>query len=288
MASTEEALEALRRFLELTPPNTPVSIAGLAEKIDVRVAGGTPYWTVVKAVPKQVHLYCDHDDGVRRFNSRDRNQGGAGYTFLTYVCRDCGVFTKTFAVVTELRYFKSEGKGEVQGQAQVMKLGEFPPFGAPISKRVRKVLEQEGDLELYRQGMRAEAQGLGLGAASYLRRIVDDNWKRLVQEIREAAAKLGQVDLGTFDAALQETQFSKAVQILKDAIPPKLLILDGQNPLTLLYRPLSVQLHDLSDEQCLRQAADIRLVLTALLENIADVMRDQAELKAAAARLSNH
>lgn len=64
-----------------------------------------------------------------------------------------------------------------------------------------------------------------------------------------------------------------------------LLILNGENPLTLLYRPLSVQLHELTDEQCLQQAADIRVVLTALLENIADVLKDQGELQSAANRL---
>jgi hypothetical protein len=97
---------------------------------------------------------------------------------------------------------------------------------------------------------------------------------------------LGQSDLSAFDDALKEIQFSKAVEMLKVAIPPRILILNGQNPLTLLYQPLSVQLHDLSDEECLQQAADIRVVLTALLENIADVLKAQDELKAAAARLT--
>ena len=73
--------------------------------------------------------------------------------------------------------------------------------------------------------------------------------------------------------------------MLRDAVPAKLLILDGENPLTLLYRPLSAQLHGLTDEECLQQAADIRIVLTALLENIADVLNDQEELRSAANRL---
>ena len=92
-------------------------------------------------------------------------------------------------------------------------------------------------------------------------------------------------NLAVFDNALQETQFSAAVKMLNDAIPDKLLILNGENPLILLYSPLSVQLHELTDEECLQQAADIRTVLTALLENIADVLKDQEELKSAANRL---
>ena len=167
-----------------------------------------------------------------------------------------------------------------------MKLGEYPPFGAPIAGRIQKLLDTE-DLELYRRGSRSEAQGLGIGAATYFRRIVESRWKLLVKELCRAADRLGHPDLAVFDHALRETQFSAAVKMLKDAIPDKLLILNGENPLTLLYSPLSVQLHELTDDQCLQQAADIRIVLTALLENIADVLKDQEELKSAANRLKN-
>ena len=55
--------------------------------------------------------------------------------------------------------------------------------------------------------------------------------------------------------------------------------------LKLLYQPLSRQLHELKDEECLQQAADIRVVLTALLENIANVLKAQDELHDAATRL---
>ena len=96
---------------------------------------------------------------------------------------------------------------------------------------------------------------------------------------------MGAKDLELYDAALKETQFSRAVGMLTDAIPEKLLILDGENPLTLLYQPLSRQLHGLTDEECLQQAADIRVVLTALLENIANVLKAQDELHGAVKRL---
>ena len=105
-------------------------------------------------------------------------------------------------------------------------------------------------------------------------------------ELRRAAEKLGHANhLAVFDKALKETQFAAAVKMLTDAIPDKPLILSGENPLTLLYAPLSVQLHGLADKECLQQAADIRTVLTALLENIANVLKDQEELKSAANRL---
>ncbi len=270
--ASKDPVEALKAFLESTPPNISVCIPGLATEDPLH---GT--WDV-SAVPKRLQIHCDVDDGVRRFDASKQNSLGRGFRFLKYVCRDCGESKKTYALLMVL-----EDVG-FEYVAEVMKLGEYPPFGTPISTRIQKLLGKD-DLELYRKGSRAEAQGLGIGAATYFRRIVDSHWKLLVTKLRRAAETLGHTDLAVFDNALQETQFSAAVRMLDDAIPNKLLILNGENPLTLLYSPLSVQLHELTDEECLRQAADIRTVLTALLENIADVLTDQEELKSAAHRL---
>jgi hypothetical protein len=166
------------------------------------------------------------------------------------------------------------------------KLGEMPPFGSHLSRRLKDMLSK-GDLELYRKGLRTEREGHGIGAAAYFRRVVDNQWKTLVRKLRDAAEKLGTPAEGLkiFDDAITQPQFSTAVEILRDAIPQKLLILDGRNPLTLLYRPLSVQIHDLTDEQCLQQAADIRVVLNELFDNISRVLKDDETLKGAVTRL---
>ena len=267
------AVATWKTFLESTPPNVAVKITGLFGWHHPR-----SHNSLSIALP-DIQLYCETEGGLRLFATavdyilaKKRN-----WQFVSYKCKNCETRWKMFAVLIDQ-------KDEDSQDGEVMKLGEFPPFGAPISSRVAKLLGPT-DLELYRKGMRSEAQGLGVGAATYFRRIVDSQWKQLVTEIREVASKLGHDNLEVFDSALAEISFSKAVEMLKDAIPPKLLILDGENPLTLLYKPLSVQLHGLTDNECLQQAADIRIVLTALLENIADVMKSRDELKMAASRL---
>lgn len=235
------------------------------------------------AIPiPQLELHCDKDGGVRWFDPAKKEIEVArwSYHFITYTCRNCAAFRKTYAVLLVPKL----DAGKPLNDIDVYKLGEYLPFATPVSKRIEKLLEKE-DLELFRRGMRSEAQGLGIGAATYFRRIVDSKWKLLVTEMRDAARELGSKQLHVFDAALNEIQFSKAVDMLKDVLPEKLLILNGENPLTLIYKPLSVGLHNLSDAECLQQAADIRMVLTALLENVADVVKDQDELKNAANRL---
>jgi hypothetical protein len=200
--------------------------------------------------------------------------------FVPYTCRDCGRWKKTFALI-----LAPDMKASPKVLA-AMKLGEYPPFGSHLAKRLGEMLSKT-DLELYRKGLRAEREGHGIGAAAYFRRVVDNQWKALVKKLRDAAEKLGtpREKLGVFDEALAQPQFSTAVDMLKDAIPAKLLILDGRNPLTLLYKPLSVQIHELSDEQCLQQAADIRVVLNETFDNISRVLKDDETLKAAVTRL---
>ena len=270
--TSSETGSAWKSFLETTPPNTPETFSGLIWSVHRQ-----NMWVPGIRNPA-IKLYCERDDGFRRFDPSGNIHGISKqrYHFIRYQCRDCGSIEKTIALLVDY----SEDSSEVE----VMKRGEYPPFSAPISSRIQKLL-CDSDLELYRKGVRSEAQGLGIGTATYFRRIVEGQWQRLVKEIQEAAKRLGVEDLRVYDAALREKQFSRAVAMLKDVIPGKLLILDGQNPLTLLHKPLSRQLHELTDEECLQQAADIRVVLTALLENIADVLKDQDELSAAAARL---
>ena len=282
--ANKDAVKKLQAFLESTPPGVPVCIPELAEEKSrnpmVLIPNPGTYWRVMAVAPAILELHCDVDDGFRRFYASKKNAPGPRFRFLEYVCRDCGEFQKTYALLTDWKH----GNGEPT-TVEIMKLGEYPPFGAPISARIQKILGKD-DLELYRQGSRSEAQGVGIGAATYFRRIVESHWKLLVTELRRAAEKLGHADhLAVFNKALQETQFSSAVEMLKIAIPDKLLILSDENPLTLLYAPLSPQLHGLTDKECLQQAAAIRTVLTALLENIADVLKDQEELKNAANRL---
>src|SRR5262249_31160576 len=153
---------AFKAFLESVPPNTPERIAGGA--IQQFNQYRDPYYELPKS---RIQLHCPKDDGVRWFESRSNFvlEGTWFFSFITYTCRDCGVNNKTYALLT--RRETKDGR-----DIEVMKLGEYPPFGAPIAKRVSKLLTEE-DLELYRKGARAEAQGLGIGAATYFRRIVE-------------------------------------------------------------------------------------------------------------------
>ena len=122
----------------------------------------------------------------------------------------------------------------------------------------------------------------------YYRRVIENQKDRILAEIIEVAHAVGTdaEAVKKLEAARRETQFSKALINVKNAIPQSLLI-DGHNPLLLLHRALSEGLHDRSDAECLGLARSIRVVLAELSERLTQALKDEAELNQAVANLLN-
>jgi hypothetical protein len=195
--------------------------------------------------------------------------------FLVYICSNCRKSLKTFALSVKRHDAQS-------GVAQ--KYGENPSYGPPTPSRLIKIIGEDRDIFL--KGRRCENQGLGVGAFAYYRRVVENQKSRILSNIAEVSRKVSAPAASTaaLEAAMAETQFSKAISMIKDAIPQSLLI-SGHNPLTLLHTALSDGLHAQSDEHCLELAQSIRVVLAELSERIASALKDEAELRTAVSRL---
>jgi len=272
------------KFLESTPPNQRVKVTGLFKKLPAHTHM-SPSQVMVSHFHAidypNITLHCEECGGPRVFSTALEHTAvkKIAYEFVHYQCKNCERQMRTFS----LRVTRGPTEAD-ELDADIIKLGEFPPFSAPLSRRVEKLLDDE-HLELYRKGARAEAQALGVGAASYFRRIVENQWVRVVGEIRDAAKKLGETDLTVYEKALASKKFEASVDSLADKLPAKLMLPDGRNPLTLLHNALSVELHTLSDAECLELGTDIKRMLTVLLENIAEAMKEHADLRGSADRL---
>jgi len=232
-----------------------------------------------------VPLYCAHDHcgRVQNFESVDKTirvfAGKTTNVFLLFRCRNCGITFKVFA----LQVRPSSEVTLKSGRAT--KIGEIPDFGMePLGERFLSFLGSARDL--FFKGRRAESRGMGIGAFAYYRRVVDIQRDKLFDAIVDVCGKLavtGEV-IDQLQAAKRESQFTKGVEGIKAALPDALYV-DGKNPLTLLYRALSVGLHELSEEECLARAHAIRVVLAELLERVDRLVTQDKELKAAVAAL---
>ena len=127
---------------------------------------------------------------------------------------------------TEAMAYRIENEDSLN--ATVTKFSEMPPYGSPIPTKAIALIGP--DRELFLKGRRSENQGLGIAAFAYYRRIIENQWVRLLEEVKRVATKTGSdPDVQQhIEAALKERQFDKAVKSIGDAIP-NALRMNGQN-----------------------------------------------------------
>jgi hypothetical protein len=263
---------AFDEFLETYPPGSEKTFEDLA--VSSLYAGR-------RLKTPELLLECPNPicDGPRLF-AYDNEEPPASYRvsnhILVYRCKNCGSETKTFAIQS------SESE---DGRVSIIKIGEWPPFGPKLPSKLVTLLRDDKDLFI--KGRRAENQGLGIGAFAYYRRVVENQKDKLIDQIVHVAKQIGGMDevISELSQAKQERQFSKAVEKIKHVIPQSLLI-KSHNPLLLLHNALSEGLHAETDEDCLKSATDIRIVLTDLSEKLANALSDNKELDDAVKRLA--
>ena len=268
-------------FLEGTPPGNVTRVTGLTRKRKFVGADGVEIAHDLVVPDIQLHCGSNSCNGTLFFRSTTAPLAlpAVKWRFfcITYQCSNCRNTEKTFSLAARME------KGTTIGK--FYKFGELPEYGPPTASRLIKLIGP--DREMFLKGRRCENQGLGIGAFGYYRRVVENQKKRILGEIIKAAKKLGATTeaVQKLEAAKDETQFSKALDNVKDTIPQALMI-NGQNPLRLLYSALSVGLHDRDDDHCLERARSIRIVLTELSERLAQALKDEAEIKRALAHLN--
>jgi hypothetical protein len=264
-------------FLESTPPSNLTNILDLA--VDTK-----KYPPDYELLAPEIQLHCPNDacNGTRFFRCTDGYRPSIPdsefkFLYISYICSNCHKTTKTFSLAAQ------RDKGSTNS-GKCYKFGELPVYGPPTPARLIKLIGP--DREVFLKGRRCENQGLGIGAFVYYRRVVENQKNRIIDEIVKVSKKLA-VDtkiIAMLEAAKAETQFKRALESLKDAMPQSLLI-NGHNPLTLLHSALSDGLHDKSDEHCLEIASSIRVVLAELSERLAQALKDEVELNNALSRI---
>lgn len=275
----EEAPEAIpfREFLENVPPGHARFVEGYYTEKNGSYRVAMP----------RLWLHCSSDvcNGERYFDptlsSPYLKITETSDHFLSYICPNCRRQFKRYSLLINAYGIHRPGK--------ITKYGEVPPFGPPVPNRLLRLLEDSGDKELFLKGRQCENQGLGVGAFSYYRRVVENKKAALISEIIKVAETINapKETMDALSAAREDNQFKSSVELIKDAIPESLLI-NGHNPMTLLYAALSEGLHDRDDDHCLELAMSIRVVLSDLVQKVSDARKENADLHAAIAKLTQN
>jgi hypothetical protein len=277
-----------REFLERVPPaGTRTKITDFEAIPRYERLANTP--TSYQLRLPEIELYCDSCNGTRFFKPTDdlvaERLFYEGVTY--YECKNCNFEFKKYALLLSLdkedtlhQYLKDV----VRKTGTAFKYGEDPAFGPHLPPQLVTLVRPQRDL--FFKGRRCESQGLGIGAFAYYRRVIEDQKAAIIDAIIEACNKANADSslIAELTEAKNETQFDKAVSVIKHALPEGLLI-KGHNPLTLIHNALSAGLHAHSDEKCLELATTIRLVMIDFAEKLAVFRKTQSDLDDAVTKL---
>lgn len=172
---------SVAKFLEKVPPGELRAL----EFDAFRYSGSRPlpifHWATIE-------LYCSNSKCAGfRFADPDTERvlfdfGTAQHLWCAYACRNCKQTLKLYGMT-----LTAPASREQSGIA--IKIGEYPLFGPHLPAGVLELLGEDKDYFL--KGHRSEAQGLGIGAFSYYRRVVESQRTRIFDEIISAAEHVG-------------------------------------------------------------------------------------------------
>lgn len=125
------------------------------------------------------------------------------------------------------------------------------------------------------------AEGFGLGAVAYFRRVIEDKGTELVDRLKRIAEAEGDAERAAqLEAAKASPHVSDRLKAAVAAVPPSMRP-GNMNPLGVLYGAFSEELHaGESDEKALDTAQTLHRALDILMRRLVEYDEETAELKA--------
>lgn len=224
---------------------------------------------------KEIESWCENCQASKPFHNM---QSETNIVFEIPDKADSGIFLSEFACVTCIksikRYFCNYELVDFE-TFKITKCGEIPQKPLERNKDLQKFFGK--DKENFNKGNVCLANGYGIGAFAYFRRIIEDNISNLLDSI----ASDEDADESMLNAIAElkaASPMSNRIDIAKRALPPYLMM-DGHNPLGAMYGILSEGVHVLSDEECLRRASVVKNCLLFMVSELANHKRRKEVFK---------
>ncbi|WP_297099357.1 hypothetical protein [uncultured Draconibacterium sp.] len=148
----------------------------------------------------------------------------------------------------------------------IQKVGQYPSYEINLSNDLKKYLNSE-DQENYKKALICLSNSYGIGAYSYLRRIIENEIKRIIKDISQLDFEGSFQIKEAFDKFEQDHQMSNLISIVNKHLPISMQEL-GDNPIKLLYEELSGGIHEFSDIECLEMSESIDVLLNYVVKKI--------------------
>ncbi|HEV2646005.1 MAG TPA: hypothetical protein VGU46_06535 [Acidobacteriaceae bacterium] len=194
-------------------------------------------------------------------SSTDRGWG----EYVAYRCRNCQR--------QEQRYFY------VWKDNEFWKVGQVPELREYIDPKLKKALGDSAPL--YRKAIRSRSFGFGIGAVSYLRRIVEDKTDALMDLLKDEKWEgWAEPDRAEFENAKVTFQYSQKIQYAAEKILPPTVFANGRNSFSALHDVTSNGLHGKTEEECIVIFDQCNLTFTRTFQMLSEHKREREEFAA--------
>jgi len=216
------------------------------------------------------------ESGYPRFNQVIRsNSDELPYTFdaktrkLDIKVHVLGVCQSCKAKIDFLLRSTSDKEWEKRNEGMTItihKIGQFPSYEIGLNPTLKKYLNDE-DQSNYKKALICLSISYGIGAYAYLRRVIENEIKRIIQDISELDFDGAEFVRSAYKNFKIDFQMSKLIDVINKHLPISLKEL-GDNPIKLLYEQLSGGIHDFTDERCMDKAQNIDILLNYVIKKI--------------------
>jgi hypothetical protein len=164
----------------------------------------------------------------------------------------------------------------------IRKIGCSDEMRIEIDKAVSKHFDRESNNWLFK-AKKLLKLGAGIGSFAYFRRIIEKELIQIIEEIK----KLPESDKNGIQLLLDEYELNpKTYTIYENLFKylPNSLKELNDNPIQLMYKQTSEGLHSLSEEECLKRAKNIEILLEFTLRKINE---EKSEIKSVKDAIKN-
>jgi hypothetical protein len=227
---------------------------------------------------REIDAFCDTCGHVRPFHDLRSRGGGAGggmpkplsngTSYFQFTCVTCRKERREFLVEQVLE----------EKTIRLQKYGELPRKALEKDKALQKFFSN--DSEYFDKAVVCFANGYGVAAFAYFRRIIENNILQLLDLIKDDAENSPNAE--GIKVAINELKtdspMSEKIKIANNALPDYLKP-DGLNPLGKLYKVLSEGVHNLNDQECLGKTSEIQECIKFLISELSDRKKNQSRFK---------
>jgi hypothetical protein len=161
----------------------------------------------------------------------------------------------------------------------IQKIGQFPSYEIGLNTTLKKYLNEE-DQYNYKKALVCLSISYGIGAYAYLRRVIENEIKRIIKDIAELEFDGVEFVRTAYENFKVDFQMSKIIEVINKHLPISLKEL-GDNPVRLLYEQLSGGIHEFTDEQCIEKAHSIDILLNYVIKKINEEKYQLSDVKKA-------